>query len=77
MVALLHTDTIPFSSQLARYHTATPTGGSRDGAYHGCYPLQYRGRCLLVLDVPDSTVTSIDFPIDRKEPLATRVTLSR
>ena len=77
MVAFLHTDTIPFSSQLARYHSPKLSDGNRDYAYHGFYPLQYQGRCLLVFAMPDETITSIDFPIDRNEPLATRATIYR
>lgn len=71
MVALLKCDTIPFSSQQACYHT------DHDYSYCGFYPLRYHDRHLLVLHVADSTVNSIVFPIDRKEPLATRVTLTR
>lgn len=77
MVALLRCDSIPLSSQLGRYCGAQSPGAPLETSYHGCYPLRYQGRYLIVMDAAGDDVVSIDFPVDRNEPLATRVTLTR
>ena len=77
MVATLRTDTLPCTSQLARYYNA-PGNGSltpEEIAYRqrygliteynqrGFYPLRYEGEILLVFPLMDRSISHVVFPL--------------
>lgn len=88
MAVALSCDTIPHTPQVARYLLADAEGAltqqerlrrRREGLVTdyspmGFYPLEYRGHRYLILPVPDSTITSIEIPLDYS-PVPALVTL--
>jgi hypothetical protein len=78
MAVTLLLDTIPHTPQTARYLFTDPDatlsaqehqyrreeGLTTDYSPMGFYPLEYQGRRYLILPVPDSTITSIEIPLD-------------
>ena len=74
----LHLDTLPATFQTARYCLMQPSAGlsleeqqrrqdyglPTDYEPKGFYPLEYNGQRYLILPVPDSTVSSIELPLD-------------
>ena len=88
MVLELFSDTLPCTFQTAKFYQSTQTwendsaererrhnyGINIDYEPSGFYPLEYRGKRLLIFNQPDTTVTRITFPIDMK-PNPTEITL--
>ena len=78
MAVTLLLDTIPHTPQTSRYlfsdsdvslseqerQRRREEGLVTDYSPMGFYPLEYRGRRYLILPVPDSTITSIEIPLD-------------
>ncbi len=90
MVAELRVDSLPYTTQQARYYNA-PQGKAltdQDKAYrrryglatdytpHGFYPLRYQGKLLLIFPSMGEDISHVVFPIDGNKP-ATEVTLTR
>ena len=78
MAVTLRLDTLPATFQTARYcFEKAETALTREELQRrqdyglnlnfepkGFYPLEYQGRCYLILPVPDSTITRIEIPMD-------------
>ena len=87
MVITLKVDSLPFTCQQATYIFAPNSTGlepdeiefrrsyglATDRTSYGFYPLRYQGRLVLVFQLVDESVGSVEFPIDHLEP-ATLVT---
>lgn len=88
MALELKSDTLPCTFQTARFYQSSRTWENdsveRERRHHysinidyepsGFYPIEYNGKCLLIFNQPDSTVTHITFPIDMK-PSPAEVTI--
>jgi len=80
MALELKSDTLPCTFQTARFYQSSRAWENdsieRERRHHyginidyepsGFYPIEYNGKCLLIFNRPDSTVTHITFPIDMK-----------
>ena len=78
MVTRLKTDSLPCTSQLARYFNAPGNGAITpeelayrrkyglitEYNYKGFYPLRYEGEILLVFPLMDSNISHVVFPLD-------------
>lgn len=78
MAVALRLDTVPHTFQTARYHFLSPDEALTEQEHQrrqeygltttfspmGFFPISYQGRNLLILPLPDSTVTSISIPLD-------------
>ena len=90
LVAELCVDSLPFTSQQARYYNAPEGevltekelayrrryGLSTDYTPCGFYPLRYQGKLLLIFPILDEGISHVVFPIDDNLP-PSEVTLTR